>query len=67
MALDQHDLADLRLIYRVLHAHLMEHAELMDSDFFHALQTFLQSRAKTVGVDLTNHAEWAHWLDTGTK
>jgi hypothetical protein len=53
---------DLKLIYRVLHAHLMEHAELLDSPLFTALQTHLQAEARKDGVDLTDHAQWDGWL-----
>jgi len=53
---------DLKLIYRVLHAHLMDHAELMDSDFFATLQGHLQAAARKDGVDLTDHAAWDTWL-----
>jgi hypothetical protein len=62
MSLDGFDLADLKLVYRALHAHLLEHAELMDSDFFHALQSHLQSRARGEGVELADHAAWDRWL-----
>jgi hypothetical protein len=54
--------ADLKLIYRALHAHLMEHVELMDSAFFHALQSHLQAQARSEGVDLADHAQWDGWL-----
>jgi len=60
--LDQFSLADLKLIYRVLHAHLLEHEELMDSELFHQLQSTLQAQAKKDGVDLADHAQWDAWL-----
>jgi hypothetical protein len=60
--LEQFELKDLKLVYRTLHAHLMEHAELMDSELFLALQTTLQGRAREEGVDLTDHAAWDRWL-----
>jgi hypothetical protein len=59
---DAHDVADLKLVYRVLHAHLMEHAEMMDSPFFAGLQKYLQDRARTDGVELADHAQWDRWL-----
>jgi hypothetical protein len=62
MMFDEHDLGDLKLVYRVLHAHLMEHEELMDSLFFGALQTHLQRLAKADGVQLADHAQWDAWL-----
>ena len=62
MALDGFARDDLKLVYRTLHAHLMEHEELMDSAFFLALQTHLQSLARADGVDLADHAAWDRWL-----
>jgi hypothetical protein len=59
---DAHDLSDLKLVYRVLHAHLMEHTEMMDSTFFMELQKYLQERASAEGVDLADHAQWDRWL-----
>ncbi len=59
---DQFDVDDLKLVYRTLHAHLMEHPDLMDSKLFHSLQTVLQNRARQEGVDLTDHAAWDRWL-----
>ena len=53
---------DLRMIYRVLHAHLMEHVELVDSQFFEELQHHLQGLARADGVELANHWEWEKWL-----
>jgi hypothetical protein len=55
-------LQDLKLVYRVLHGHLAEHVELMDSELFSALQSFLQQRAKADGVDVTDHEAWDRWL-----
>jgi len=59
------DLAELKLVFRVLHAHLTEHLELMDSEFFTDLQKRLQAEAKRDGVDVTDHAAWGAWLDFG--
>ena len=53
---------DLKLVYRSLHAHLMEHVELMDSRFFGELQQHLQALARKEGVDLADHAAWDRWL-----
>ena len=55
-------LDDMKLVYRVLHAHLAEAIELMESDLFMGLQTALQARAKREGVDVTDHAAWDAWL-----
>ena len=53
---------DAKLVYRVLHAHLQEHDELLDSDLFAALQTQLQAAARADGVDVSDHAAWNAWL-----
>ena len=53
---------DLRLVYRILHGHLAEHLELMDSPFFEGLQSHLQGEARQDGVDVTDHAQWDAWL-----
>ena len=44
--LDGWEPADLKLIYRVLHQHLLKQHELLDSIFFHDLQTYLQQKAR---------------------
>jgi len=61
--LDAFAIADLKQVYRVLHAHLMEHPELMDSELFHQMQSVLQAQAKKDGVDLADHQQWAAWLN----
>jgi hypothetical protein len=55
-------LAEQKLIYRVLHASLMEHTELMDSVFLHDLQRTLQKQAQADGVDVADHGAWDAWL-----
>jgi hypothetical protein len=60
--LEQFSVEDLKQVYRVLHAHLMEHPELMDSDLFHQMQTTLQAKARAEGVDLADHQAWDGWL-----
>jgi hypothetical protein len=60
--LSGYDTKDLKLVYRVLHAHLMEHTELMDSELFAELQTRLRAAARDEGVDTSVHAEWDAWL-----
>lgn len=57
-----HDVEDLKLIYRVLHAHLAEHPDLMDTHFLIELQGFLHARARDEGVDTTHHGAWDAWL-----
>jgi len=57
-----HALEELKLVYRVLHRHLAEHTELMDTHFLIELQNFLHTRASADGVDTANHGEWDAWL-----
>ncbi len=61
-ALQDYPLDELKLVYRILHSRLQEEMELMDSSLLHDLQTYLQSKAKADGVDVSMHAEWAMWL-----
>lgn len=56
------DLGELKLVYRALHQHLMEHVELMDTAFFEDLQAWLQQIAGAQGVDVSDHAAWDAWL-----
>jgi hypothetical protein len=60
--MDQFGLDDLKLIYRVLHRHLGQHTELLDSDFFSDLQRHLQRQATAEGVDVADHGAWDAWL-----
>ncbi len=62
-SLDEYALADLRRIYRTLHSQLQQDLELMDSELLQDLQTFLQSQAREAGVDVSDHAQWAAWLN----
>lgn len=57
-----HAIDELKLVYRVLHAHLAEHPELMDTHFLTELQRFLHETAARDGVDGTDHAAWDAWL-----
>lgn len=57
-----HELEELKLVYRVLHRHLAEHTELMDSHFLIELQNFLQAKASADGVDTADHGAWDAWL-----
>lgn len=63
--LDQYPQDELKLIYLLLHAQLQGSPMLMDSDFLQDLQTHLQGMAKTAGVDVSHHAQWATWLNNG--
>lgn len=53
---------EMKLIYRVLHANLAQHIELMDSSFLHDLQRALQALARSEGIDATDHGAWDAWL-----
>lgn len=56
------NLDDLKVVYRVLHAHLAKHPELMDGSFLIELQDFLHAQARAAGVDATDHGRWDEWL-----
>ena len=60
--MDQYPLAEQKLVYRVLHAALMENTGLMDSEFLHDLQRSLQRQAQAEGVDVADHGAWDEWL-----
>ena len=62
--LDEYPLAELKLVYRLLHRQLSEQLELMDSRLLDDLQSYLQQQARETGVDVSLHAEWAAWLNT---
>jgi hypothetical protein len=55
-------LAEQKLVYRVLHQHLIEHSELMDTAFLLDLQRGLQRQAQAEGVDVSDHGAWDEWL-----
>ncbi len=63
--LTEYDLAELQLIYRLLHSHLQDEIDLMDSQLMHDLQRHLQAKARADGVDVSVHAQWATWLNGG--
>ena len=63
--LDSYELTDLKRIYRILHGQLQNDFDLMDSELLHDLQTWLQARAGSEGVDVSIHAQWAAWLNDG--
>lgn len=64
--LSEYALTDLKLVYQLLHQQLAEHPQLMDSELLQDLQRFLQHQARQDGVDVSLHAQWAHWLNNGT-
>lgn len=60
--LNEFPVAELKLIYKVLHSQVQQQFELMDSELLQNLQTLLQTNAKNDGVDVTMHSEWSAWL-----
>ncbi len=60
--MNDYPLGERKLIYRVLHANLTEHPELMDSEILHELQVGLQKAAQAEGVDVADHGAWDAWL-----
>jgi len=61
-ALSSYPIAELKLVYRVLHGSLMQHIELMDADLLSDLQAHLRTIASGDGVDTSDHAAWDAWL-----
>ena len=55
-------MSDLKQIYRVLHRHLLQHTDLMDSEILDDLQAYLQGCATLAGVDISDHDAWDRWL-----
>jgi hypothetical protein len=59
---ENYPLDELKLVYRVLHKHLGQNTELMDTRFFYDLQRFLHKKAQADGVDIADHGAWDAWL-----
>ncbi|MED5578972.1 MAG: hypothetical protein VX794_02965 [Nitrospinota bacterium] len=55
-------LDEMKLVYRVLHKHITENLELMDSTFLENLQSSLQEKAQEEGIDIGHHMAWDQWL-----
>ncbi|KPK37907.1 MAG: hypothetical protein AMJ69_09885 [Gammaproteobacteria bacterium SG8_47] len=64
--LDNYSLPELKLVYRLLHAQVQAHPDLMDSALLTDLQTLLQARARADGIDVSLHDQWANWLSEGS-
>lgn len=60
--LTEYPISELKLIYSLLHSQVLEQPALMDSEFLHDLQSFLQTQATQDNIDVSTHAEWAAWL-----
>ena len=60
--MSDYPLSERKLVYRVLHKHLAEHPELMDSRFLDDLQRGLHVAAQSEGVDVSDHRAWDAWL-----
>ncbi len=60
--MNDYPLAERKLVYRTLHAQLVQVPELMDGDFLHDLQTDLQKAALAEGIDVSDHGAWDAWL-----
>ncbi len=57
-----HDLSELKLVFRVLHRHLGQHPDMLDTHFLIELQRFLHDQAINDGVDIADHSAWDRWL-----
>ncbi len=64
--LNEYPLAELKLIYSLLHLQIIEQPALMDSDLLQDLQRFLQSQATQDNVDVSSHDDWANWLNSSS-
>ena len=60
--LNAYPLPELKLIYAILHAQVIDQPGLMDSELLQDLQSMLQKQATQDGVDVSTHADWAAWL-----
>lgn len=65
--LADYPIAELKLVYRLLHAQIQTHLELMDSQLLEDLQHYLQQQAREDGVDVSLHAQWSSWLNDGAR
>lgn len=61
-SLETYAIAELKLIYSILHSQILKKPDLMDSDLMQDLQTFLQSSASKDDVDVSDHGAWDIWL-----
>ena len=52
------NIEEMKLVYRVLHKHITENLELMDSMFLENLQSILQEKAQKEGIDIGHHSAW---------
>lgn len=61
--LDTYPIAELKLVYSILHSQVLEKPDLMDSHLLQDLQRFLQTQAKKDNVDVSDHGQWDDWLN----
>ena len=55
LPVDEYNLGELKLVYRLLHNQLPKQPALMDSQLLHDLQIHLQQQARADGVDVSSH------------
>lgn len=63
--LQNYPIHELKLIYNLLHAQLPTHISLINSILLQDLQHYLLQQASNEGIDISSHADWAHWLTNG--
>lgn len=56
------DLEDLKVIFRVLSAHLTDHPGLLDTELFVDIRTRLERAARFDGVNAADHVAFGRWL-----
>lgn len=56
------ELEDLKLLFRVLSAHVTDHPELLDAELFQDIRARLERAARMEGVLAADAAAFARWL-----
>ncbi len=62
VSIKTYQVSDLKRIYRVLHQHLLQNTDLMESEVFEDLQAYLQGVATLSGIDISDHEAWDRWI-----
>jgi deoxyadenosine/deoxycytidine kinase len=61
---DSYELAEQKLVYRVLHKQVKNYPDLFEGRFLIDLQKTLQQQAQRDGVDIADHSAWEDWLSS---
>jgi hypothetical protein len=60
--LKDYSIKELKLVYNLLYAQLLNYPKLMDSALLQDIQQYLLNQAIQEGVDVSQHTYWANWL-----